>query len=88
MVSILYRLVKQTVCFIKNSQILLGWQRTMAWRSIGSDNADLINQLEGNLVHQIFEQKTTTNTSFVILCLEYHFDIFGDRFIEPKIERV
>lgn len=63
MVSILHRLVKQTVCIIRNSQILLGWQR-LAWRSIGSDNADLINQLEGNLFHLIFEQKNNNKHFF------------------------
>lgn len=42
MVNILRRLVKEVVCLVKNSRN----SYRMAWRSVGSDNGDLINQLE------------------------------------------
>lgn len=48
MVIILRRLVERTVCIVRNSQNFLICQKTMAWRSSGTDNADLINQLEDN----------------------------------------
>lgn len=43
MVTILRRPVLEVVCSIKKLQIF----NEMAWRSTGTDNADLINQLEG-----------------------------------------
>lgn len=49
MVTILRRLVKEVLRFSKESRILI--PVAMAWRSIGSDNADLINQLEGTFLY-------------------------------------
>lgn len=45
MVIILRRLVKEFVCATKYSQNFV--RSRMAWRSIGSDNADLMDKLEG-----------------------------------------
>lgn len=45
MVTILRRLVKEVVFLLKNSQN----SYRMAWRSVGSDNGDLMNQLESKL---------------------------------------
>lgn len=45
MVTVLHRLAKKLVHVSKESQI--SNQIAMAWRSVGTDNADLINQLEG-----------------------------------------
>lgn len=53
MVVILRRLVKHTVCVVRNSPNFLVWQKTMAWRSSGTDNSDLINQLEGKFVREM-----------------------------------
>lgn len=48
MVTVLRRLVKEVQQFSKESRIFI--PIAMAWRSIGSDNADLINQLEGSFI--------------------------------------
>lgn len=57
MVIILRRLVERTVCVVRNPQNFLIWQKTMAWRSSGTDNADLINQLEGKFVREMKKNK-------------------------------
>lgn len=45
MVTNLRHLSKEIFCINKSLQHLIPLK--MAWRSIGNDNADLINQLEG-----------------------------------------
>ncbi|XP_031623824.1 protein-L-isoaspartate(D-aspartate) O-methyltransferase [Contarinia nasturtii] len=44
MVKILLRLTKETICLLRNSHNFYPFQ--MAWRSSGTNNADLMNQLE------------------------------------------
>lgn len=53
MVTVLRSRAKNSLRFILKSQNLN--PLAMAWRSIGSDNADLINQLEGMCIYIIVE---------------------------------
>lgn len=49
MVTVLRRLQKELLHIANESQIFI--PIAMAWRSIGKDNADLINQLKGNILY-------------------------------------
>lgn len=69
MVIILRRLVKQTICRIGISE---NWfRKTMAWRSSGTDNADLVNQLEGKLVHP--KKKISSAINWVSVLIRIRF---------------
>lgn len=58
MVTVLRRLVEKVICLANNSQNIN--PHGMAWRSVGSDNADLINQLEGKAKQIYFQLETFT----------------------------
>lgn len=84
MVIILRRLVKQTIGIFGKTQNL--FKKTMAWRSVGTDNSDLINQLEGKLIESSMKNKKNQNKNKAMFKLEYQFDMFGGKFNELKIK--
>lgn len=67
MVTVLCQRAKNSIRLIFKSQNLN--PIAMAWRSIGSDNADLINQLEGMCIYIIVKYRAISMTTSSLLLL-------------------
>lgn len=69
MVTVLCQRAKQFIRLVLKSQNFN--PIAMAWRSIGSDNADLINQLEGMCIYIIVKYQAKFNDDIVVVVVFY-----------------